>query len=114
MLLEGLNELKNLVRVDVQFLEKSFSMYDGLFKSMLTFTHCSSSMYADDLALETVALGAHNNVAVFVTVAPAKRAPTIGCFILTGQVSNFPTFSRGQSLNTISNSFARALQNVNK
>jgi hypothetical protein len=50
---------------------------------MSIFAHCSSSLmlsshvHAADITLETVALDAHNNVAVFVTDAPAKRAPTI-------------------------------------
>jgi hypothetical protein len=57
-------------------------MYDDLFLSMLIFAHCSSSLmlsshgfYADRTS-ETVALDTANNVAIFVTDAPAKRAPT--------------------------------------
>jgi hypothetical protein len=59
-------------------------MVDDLFLSVLIFAHCSSSLLLSShdscyaaITLETVALDTPNNVAVFVTYAPAKPAPTI-------------------------------------
>jgi hypothetical protein len=58
-------------------------MYNDLFLSMFIFDQCSSAdivflwfVYAN-ITLETVALDTPNNVAVFITAAPAKRALTV-------------------------------------
>jgi hypothetical protein len=59
-------------------------------------------VYAD-ITLDTVTLNTPNNVAVFVTDAPAKR----------GQVSYFPILSHGLSVNKITNVKSRELQSVN-
>jgi hypothetical protein len=60
------------------------------------------------ITLGTVALETPNNLAVFVTDAPAKRAPTIG------QVSHIPILLHGLSLNRITAALTRALKSVNK
>jgi hypothetical protein len=59
-------------------------MDDDFFLPMLIFSHYSSSLMLSSrdscmpqTTLETVALDTPNNTAVFVTDAPAKRAPTI-------------------------------------
>jgi hypothetical protein len=59
-------------------------MYDDLFLSVLIFAHCFSSLIGVifpwvvyvDITLETVALNTRNNVAVFITYASDKCAPT--------------------------------------
>jgi hypothetical protein len=67
-------------------------------------------VYAD-ITVETVALGTPNNVAAFVTNAPAKRTPTV-CPPLKSDKS--PILSRRLSLNTITNALAQTLRSVNK
>jgi hypothetical protein len=69
-------------------------------------------MYAD-ITLETVALDTPNNVAIFITDAPAKRAPTMSSLKI-GQISHFPILSHGLPLSTITNALRRTLQSVNK
>jgi hypothetical protein len=69
-------------------------------------------VYAD-ITLETVALDTPNNVAVFVTDAPAKRAPTMSSFKI-GQVSHFLILSHELSIKTITNELTRELQSVNE
>jgi hypothetical protein len=76
------------------FSKQAFSMYDDLFRSVLVFAHCSSSLMSSR----------HSRY----TEVPNKRPPTkIG-------VSHYPIPSHRLSLNTITNALTRALQSVNK
>jgi hypothetical protein len=67
------------------FSKQSFSVYDNLFLSLLIIDHCFSllmlsshdSFLSANITLETVTLDTLNNVAVFVSDAPANHAPTI-------------------------------------
>jgi hypothetical protein len=50
-------------------------------------------VYAD-ITLETVALNTPNNVADFITDAPAKRAPTIYSLLKSDKSPIFPFFEK--------------------
>jgi hypothetical protein len=63
--------------------------------------------------LETAALDTPNRVAVFITDAPAKRAPTI-CLRWNSGVSHFVELSYESLLNAIYNALTLALHSVNK
>jgi hypothetical protein len=52
-----------------------------------------------DITFETVAVDTPNNVAVFVTDATAKRAPTLS-FLKIGQMFHFPILPHELSLNS--------------
>jgi hypothetical protein len=70
-------------------------------------------VYAD-ITLETVALDTPNNVAVFITDAPAKHAATIYPLSKLNRSPIFWFFHMWLSLNTITNALMQALQSVNK
>jgi hypothetical protein len=64
------------------FSKQSFSMYDNFFLPVLTFVHCSSSLMlsSHDSCMPTLPQklsDTPDNVTVFVTDVPAKRAPVI-------------------------------------
>jgi hypothetical protein len=94
-------------------------MYDDLFVSvdfrpLFLFAHVVFPRFVyTNMTLETVALHTPNNLAVFVTDAPAKRMPVMSSFKI-GQVSHFLILSHGLSLNTTTNALTRALQSVKK
>jgi hypothetical protein len=69
-------------------------------------------VYAD-IALETVALDTPNNVAVFITDVPAKRAPTI-CPPLKSDKSAIYRFLHTDCHSAITDALTRTLQSVNK
>jgi hypothetical protein len=56
----------------------------------------------DSITLETVTLDTPNNVEVFVTDAPAKRAPTI-CLLSKSDKSHCPILSHRLPFSTVTN-----------